>query len=158
MCDTFLALPPVTSDGSIIFGKNSDREPNEAQALEYYPAREYELPVSVQCTYRSIPQARKTYATLLCRPFWMWGAEMGTNEKGVVIGNEAVWTRMPLQKKGGLTGMDLLRLALERSSNAARALEVMIGLLSDFGQGGICGYEDKHIGEFVDQPGRYSHQ
>ena len=63
MCDTFLALPSVTSDGSIIFGKNSDREPNEAQALEYYPAQEYELPVNVQCTYRSIPQVRETYAT-----------------------------------------------------------------------------------------------
>ena len=145
MCDTFLALPPVTSDGSIIFGKNSDREPNEAQALEYYPAQEYELPVNVQCTYRSIPQVREIYATLLCRPFWMWGAEMGANEKGVVMGNEAVWTRMPLQKNDGLTGMDLLRLALERSSNAARALELMVQLLADFGQGGICGYEDKHM-------------
>ncbi|MDX2502598.1 MAG: C69 family dipeptidase [Deltaproteobacteria bacterium] len=145
MCDTFLALPSVTSDGSIIFGKNSDREPNEAQALEYYPAQEYELPVNVQCTYRSIPQVRETHATLLCRPFWMWGAEMGANEKGVVMGNEAVWTRMPLQKNDGLTGMDLLRLALERSSNAARALELMVQLLADFGQGGICGYEDKHM-------------
>ena len=55
-------------------------------------------------------------------------------------------------------GMHLLRLTLERSSNASRALELMVQLLSDFGQGGICGYEDKHIGEFVDQPGRYSHQ
>jgi dipeptidase len=36
MCDTFVALPAVTPDGSVIFGKNSDREPNEAQALEYH--------------------------------------------------------------------------------------------------------------------------
>ncbi len=34
MCDTFVALPPATADGSILFGKNSDREPNEAQSLE----------------------------------------------------------------------------------------------------------------------------
>jgi len=145
MCDTFIALPPVTSDGSIVFGKNSDREPNEAQALEYYPAQIYDHPVNVQCTYRSIPQVRETYATLLCRPFWMWGAEMGANEKGVVIGNEAVWTRMPLQKKDGLTGMDLLRLALERSANSSQAVETMVQLLSDFGQGGCCGYEDKRM-------------
>ena len=68
---------------------------------------------------------------------------MGANEKGVVIGNEAVFTRMPLNKNGGLTGMDLLRLALERSATAEQALEMIAGLLSDHGQGGICGYEDK---------------
>ena len=37
MCDTFVALPSETADGSILFGKNSNREPNEAQALEFYP-------------------------------------------------------------------------------------------------------------------------
>ena len=112
MCDTFVALPSTTTDGSIIFGKNSDREPNEAQALEYYPAQIYPNGDTLQCTYMEIPQAKKTHAMMLSRPFWMWGAEMGANEKGVVIGNEAVWTKMSLARKGGLTGMDLLRLAL----------------------------------------------
>ena len=145
MCDTFLALEPVTEDGAVIFGKNSDREPNEAQVLEYQPAQFYSQPRTVQCTYRAIPQVKETYAVILSRPFWMWGAEMGANEKGVVIGNEAVFTRMPLDKSGGLTGMDLLRLALERAASAAQALETIAGLLSDHGQGGICGYEDKHF-------------
>ncbi len=36
MCDTFIAMPSTTADGSVLFGKNSDREPNEAQALEYH--------------------------------------------------------------------------------------------------------------------------
>jgi dipeptidase len=145
MCDTFLALAPVTEDGAVIFGKNSDREPNEAQVLEYQPARLFSAAETVQCTYRTIPQVKETYAVILCRPFWMWGAEMGANEKGVVIGNEAVFTRMPVDKSGGLTGMDLLRLALERSATAPQALETITGLLSDHGQGGICGYEDKRF-------------
>jgi dipeptidase len=145
MCDTFLALPSATADGSVIFGKNSDREPNEAQALEYHRARTFAAGSRVKCTYLEIPQVRETHATLLCRPFWMWGAEMGANEKGVVIGNEAVFTKMPLIKSGGLTGMDLIRLALERSADAPQALETILQLLADFGQGGICGYEDKRM-------------
>lgn len=147
MCDTFVALSSVTDDGSVIFGKNSDREPNEAQILEYHPPRLYakNAQEKVSCTYIEIPQAKETHAVLLSRPFWMWGAEMGSNEKGVVIGNEAVFTKMPYSKTGGLTGMDLLRLALERSATSAQALEIIIGLLSDYGQGGICGYQDKKL-------------
>lgn len=145
MCDTFVAMPSVTRDGSVIFGKNSDREPNEAQALEFHPGRLHTLPADLRCTYLEIPQAKETYATLLSRPFWMWGAEMGANEKGVVIGNEAVWTRMPLVKSNGLTGMDLLRLALERSATADQAVETIVGMLADYGQGGVCGYEDKRM-------------
>lgn len=145
MCDTFVALSSATSDGSVIFGKNSDREPNEAQSLEYYHAQHYSEGEKVRCTYIEIPQVKSTYAVLISRPFWMYGAEMGVNEKGVVIGNEAVFTKMPMKKEGGLTGMDLLRLALERASTAEEALETIIRLLSDFGQGGICGYEDKKL-------------
>jgi dipeptidase len=145
MCDTFVVLPPFTADGSVIFGKNSDREPNEAQALEYHPAQTHPAVQTVKCTYMEIPQVRETRAVLLSRPFWMWGAEMGANEKGVVIGNEAVFTKMPLDRKGGLTGMDLLRLALERADTAEQAVEIMIQLVADYGQGGICGYDDKRM-------------
>ena len=145
MCDTFVACSKATVDGSVIFGKNSDREPNEVQLLEYHPAMSYSEGKTVRCTYMEIPQVKETHAVLLSRPFWMWGAEIGANEKGVVIGNEAVWTKMPLKKDSGLTGMDLLRLALERSSSAEEALETIIQLLSDYGQGGICGYEDKRM-------------
>jgi hypothetical protein len=33
MCDTLVALPTVTKGGNLVFAKNSDREPDEAQAL-----------------------------------------------------------------------------------------------------------------------------
>ena len=75
----------------------------------------------------------------------MWGAEMGINTHGVTIGNEAVFTKMPPDKGKTLTGMDMLRLALERAPTAMRALEIITELLSEYGQGGICGYTDKNF-------------
>lgn len=33
MCDALVALGSVTADGVALFGKNSDREPNEAHHL-----------------------------------------------------------------------------------------------------------------------------
>jgi len=72
----------------------------------------------------------------------MFGAEMGANERGVVIGNEALFTKEK-PADTGLTGMDLLRLALERSRTAAEARDIIIKLLEQYGQGGNCGYRQK---------------
>jgi dipeptidase len=77
---------------------------------------------------------------LLAKPFWIWGAEMGANEHGVVIGNEAVFTRVPYEKEPGLIGMDFIRLALERAATARDALVVITRLLEEYGQGGNCGF------------------
>ena len=141
MCDTIVAVPPATVDGAVWFGKNSDREPGEAQLVEHRPAQNYSAPTQLRCTHISIPQANHTYEVILSRPFWMWGAEMGTNERGVTIGNEAVFTRLPYAKEG-LTGMDLLRLALERADCARAALQLITDLIARHGQGGGCGYRN----------------
>lgn len=138
MCDTFVALPDTTVNGDLIFGKNSDRPQDETQRVVTFPAQTYPPSTSLQCTYLTIPQVSHTWAVILSQPDWMWGAEMGANEKGVVIGNEAVWTTQPLQATG-LLGMDLVRLGLERGETADQALEVMISLLETYGQGGNCG-------------------
>jgi dipeptidase len=142
MCDTLVALPAATADGSTILAKNSDREPNEAQAICFYPRQSYPAGAELRCTYFTIPQARETCAVLLSRPFWMWGAEMGANEHGVIIGNEAVFAKVKAPGTG-LTGMDLLRLALERGATARAALDVITNLLETHGQGGNGGYQHK---------------
>ena len=69
---------------------------------------------------------------------------MGINDRGVVIGNEAVFTKSKGKKENKLIGMDLLRLALEQSSSAQEAVDVIIKYLQEFGQGGNCGF-DKHF-------------
>nr|MDO8076196.1 C69 family dipeptidase [Candidatus Freyarchaeota archaeon] len=140
MCDTLVALGNSTEDGSVIFGKNSDRPPNEAQVIRHFPRMEHPEGSTVKCTYIEIPQAPETLEVILSCPFWIWGAEMGVNEYGVAIGNEAVWSKEGYADTG-LLGMDLLRLGLERGETARRALEVIVELLEKYGQGGNCFYD-----------------
>jgi len=135
MCDTL----GTVGKGYAFFAKNSDRSPNEVQVLEYH-SRKQRLSGMVHCTYIDLPQATETHAVLLSRPSWMWGAEMGVNEWGVTIGNEAVFTKGAYGQTG-LTGMDMVRLALERSKTAKDALELLIYLLETYGQGGNCGFD-----------------
>ncbi|HSV98011.1 MAG TPA: C69 family dipeptidase [Spirochaetota bacterium] len=142
MCDTVVATAEATIDGSVILAKNSDREPNEVQLLHHLTARSFANPGELQCTFLKIPQASRTAEVLLSRPAWMWGCEMGANAAGLCIGNEAVFTKEPYAKTG-LTGMDLLRLALERTSKAEDALALITELIARYGQGGNCGYTGK---------------
>lgn len=138
MCDT---LVHVLSD-RVLFAKNSDREADEPQHLDWQPAREHPPGSRLRCSFVEIPQVAHTHAVLLSRPHWLWGAEMGSNEHGVTIGNEAVFTRHAVPRDG-LPGMDLLRLALERAATAAAAVQVLTSLHETHGQGGRGGYEDR---------------
>ena len=88
MCDVLV----VIGDDGVLFAKNSDRDPNEAQLLEHHPAAEH-APGELSCTWSSLAQHPRTHGVLLSRPWWSWGAETGANEHGVDIANEAVFTR-----------------------------------------------------------------
>ncbi len=143
MCDTLVVLGNASADGVTLFAKNSDRDPREAHEIVRFPAAGHAPGATVKCTYIEVPQVEQTFEVLLCKPFWIWGAEMGANEHGVAIGNEAVFTKVPYDKGPGLIGMDFLRLALERGRTAREALDVITGLLATHGQGGNCGYPGK---------------
>ena len=123
---------------TVILAKNSDRPPSEAQPLVYFPRQQHQKGETVKCTYIEIPQMPETYEHIGSRIWWTFGYEHGMNEHGVAIGNEAVWSKEPYKKEGGLLGMDLLRLALERGKTAEEAMRVIIDLLEKYGQGGDC--------------------
>ena len=135
MCDTYVSLSESSKDNSVIFGKNSDRNLSEVQLITYKARIKYSKGVNVKCTHISIPQVSETAAVILSQPYYMFGAEMGANEYGVSIGNEAIMTKEPLNDRG-LLGMDILRLSLERGKSAKEALNVITNLLEVYGQGG----------------------
>ncbi|KAM4622472.1 secernin-2 [Discoglossus pictus] len=137
-CDCFVSLPPASLSPLVIFGKNSDRPRQEVQEVVYYPAATHPLGSKIMCTYVEVDQVPETFAVLLSRPAWLWGAEMGANDHGVCIGNEAVWTKEPVAECEALLGMDLVRLALERAQSAQDAVNVITELLARYGQGGSC--------------------
>jgi secernin len=141
-CDSLVALSNSTSDGSVLFAKNSDRDPpTECQPLLRVPRKRYAKSAKLRCQYIEIDQASETAALIGSRPYWLWGFEHGLNEHGVTIGNHTVFTKDGLTGLG-LIGMDLVRLGLERGTSAFHAVETIAALVERYGQGG-SGYVDK---------------
>lgn len=142
MCDTIVALGNSTKDGSVIFAKNSDRQPNEPHIMVRIPGKDHnaEHEKYLRATYIQIPQVKVTYEVVLLKPSWIWGCEMGWNEHGLNIGNEAVFTK-ERNGKASLIGMDMARIVLERCKTSADAIDTITELLKLYGQGGNCGYE-----------------
>jgi len=136
MCDTLILHD--SSRKPFLFGKNSDRHPEEPQALVYIPPHE---PKDVQIR-EGIEYSDRGYAFLLSKPSWINGGEMGLNSKGLAIGNEAVFSRFKPDKNGVL-GMDILRAALSACATAKEALDFISSFVERFPQGGNGAYKGK---------------
>lgn len=138
MCDTIGKIG--RKNRYSIFAKNSDRQYDEPQVMVFIDAKENNKDKKLKTTYIEIENVKTTHAILISKPTWTWGAEMGINDCGVCIGNEAESTKTSKENKEALIGMDLVRLGLERSSSAREAVDKIIELLERYGQGGNCGY------------------
>ncbi|HEY9055285.1 MAG TPA: carcinine hydrolase/isopenicillin-N N-acyltransferase family protein, partial [Rectinemataceae bacterium] len=125
VCDTLYRAP--------FFGKNSDRHPAEPQSLCLVPRRDKSANMSRPGGELPIQDSGLSY--LLSKPSWIWGGEMGINEAGVAIGNEAVFSRFK-PDKGGVLGMDILRAALGAASTAKDAVDVICCFTEKHAQGG----------------------
>ncbi len=153
-CDTSVVGGSATFDGSVIFAKNSDRAANECQPLFHMPRQQHSIGTTARCQYIAIPQVEETWEVIGSRPYWLWGFEMGVNEWGVTIGNEAVLSREPYEEVG-LIGMDLVRLGLERGRTANLAMRIIGNLVERYGQGGSCeasGFRTYHNSFIVADP------
>ena len=145
-CDTWVAMGDVTTCGYTILGKNSDRPRFGCQPLVMNRGRTWPAGATIDLVRVTIPQVKRTYTTLGSSPYWSWGYEEGINEHSVAIGNEAIWTKVLAEEiashkagKGpplGPTGMDLVRLGLERGKTARGALDAIAAVVERHGQ---CG-------------------
>ena len=149
MCDTIVTV----GEGNLsFFAKNSDREPGEPQVMQYSKdaTRDFrEQPwLELRSKYedrshrslaRIFNEFSNPHGALISRPSWMWGAEMGINEHGLSIGNEAVFSRQKVLIDGVL-GMDILRLALHNARSAREGVDFITRLIERHEQGGDGGY------------------
>lgn len=133
-CDTFAVGKKNFETGKNFFAKNSDRPLGESQPISFFHGGTHAPGEMLKCTHLTIPQVAKTYTVLGSKPYWIWGFEMGLNECGLIIGNEAEGSRCDAESEEGLLGMDLLRLALERADTARKGIDVITGLLEQYGQ------------------------
>ncbi len=151
MCDTFTFFSK-TGDNRSFFAKNSDRDPGEVQIIEFINNAKTNFETDFlserlpKYTAIQFEQLKKLfhkyehpYAAIISRPTWMWGAEMGTNENGLSIGNEALFSKQKLIPDG-LLGMDILRLALHNCANATEAVAFITAIIEKYGQGGNGSY------------------
>jgi Dipeptidase len=138
MCDTVILMD--NSGKPAFFGKNSDRHPEEPQALLYISER---APSTVMLR-EGVEYQDKGFALLLSKPSWMAGGEMGVNSQGLSIGNEAVFSRFKPDEHG-ILGMDILRAALSACASAKEALDFITSFIEKYGQGGNGAYKGKLI-------------
>ena len=149
MCDTLYAAAVQRAvaplDGGARpraswFAKNSDRSPDEPQTLCLIPATLQGPPLVIGG--RGFPAGAGRHACALSRPTWMEGGEMGLNDAGLAIGNEAVFPRRS-PAKDGILGMDLLRAALVACASADEAADYLCSFVEGHDQGGNGAYHGK---------------
>lgn len=133
-CDTMAIQVTANEYGQNMLAKNSDRPTAETQLLRFFPARNNPRGTRLQMTHLVIEDAQQTYAVIGSQPYWIWGFEMGFNECGLIIGNEAEGSKNDAEAETGILGMDLLRLALERAATAREAIDVITFFLERYGQ------------------------
>lgn len=126
--EVFIVLVPVSeSHHLVIFGRNGIRQVPEGldDVTEVcYSSAVAKPSGKVICDSVEIDGAA-TFSVILNQPAGLWGAESGSNEKGVSIGL-TFSEGHPVD--GKLNAIDLVRLGLERGASASDALDRIVEL------------------------------
>jgi len=168
VCDTVSILSSWTENkNESFFAKNSDREPGEDQVLQAVSSGSLSIEglqgISgnnlkseyIKTNYENLSNYLRTHLNffklkfkpfniVISRPLWLWGGEIGVNEKGVAIGNEAVFPKIKPQRTA-ILGMDILRLALHLAATAEEAKDFICSVVSEYGQAGDGGYMHRSV-------------
>ncbi|XP_055644860.1 secernin-1 [Toxorhynchites rutilus septentrionalis] len=132
--EAFLVRAPFTeTDQSTIYGRNALCQPSEeasASEVLYYPASGERG--SVKCDSAEIDGAA-TFSVILSKPVGCWGAESGSNEKGVCVG---LLFSDGHRSDGKLSATDLVRLGLERGGTASETIDAITSLSAEHGPEG----------------------
>jgi dipeptidase len=129
-----VALAPTTAEGRTLFGHNCNRPGDEILSLVQVPGKGFEPGESVETTFVTLPQYRRTHSVLAGQVRGQWGYQHGVNDHNVAIGQTSILTRLS-PEGSGLTGPDLVRLGLERAPSAMQAADLLSDLIGRLGHG-----------------------
>src|SRR6516225_3826464 len=131
--DMVVALAPATSDGQTLFGYNCNQLARDVPELVRAAGRAFAPGEKVRASQIELPQVRQTITVLGGRCAGEWGYRHGVNQQGVAVGLTHFRARLT-GASPGLTGPDLVRLALERAHGTRHAVELLTDLISRHGQ------------------------
>ena len=133
-CDMLVALGPATVERQTLVGLNFFLAGRERCRLRHFPASHHTPDQTIATGQLELPQVRATHAVLGLQSEGTWGLLQGCNEQQVALG-VSHWRSRLTPAQPGLSGSDLVRLALERSNSARHAVEVLTDLMARHGHG-----------------------
>lgn len=136
--DMIVALREASAHGTTLFGLNHHATAGARHAIYSAPGQMHDTGEVVHTSRHELPQARQTFAVLGVQPVGHWGLAHGINEHRVAVG-VTEWHSKLRGDPSALDGLDLVRLALERSRSAHQAVEVITDLLERHADGSRAG-------------------
>ncbi|TXS88932.1 hypothetical protein FV139_20875 [Parahaliea maris] len=138
------------TESAIWFGKNTHSPPSVAQALSFTPLSRGQT-LARHGTFIELEGADTRLSHFASGSVGGWGAQMGVNQHGVVVGCHLAGTKLAGRGKPGVSGGDLVRLALEQARSSRDARDIITRAVERYGQGAslrlpaLNGYDSSFI-------------